>query len=171
MSSVLKHPFTCVIAGPTGSGKTQFVSKLFNPPGDDVIQPSPQNIVWCYGAYQDAYERLSTTVSNIQFVEGFPEDLLATLDRTRRNLVVIDDLMSESGNNKKISELFTKGSHHHNLSVILILQNLFYRGTEMRTISLNAHYMVLFKNPRDASQITHLARQMYPNKPKFMVEA
>ncbi len=90
-----------------------------------------------------------------------------------------DYITNNRGLNKIISnrntgaryELFTKGSHHHNLSVILILQNLFYRGKEMRTISLNAHYMVLFKNPRDASQITHLARQMYPNKPKFMVEA
>lgn len=171
MSSILKHPFTCVIAGPTGSGKTQFVTQLLNPTGGDVIQPSPQNIVWCFGAYQDAYDRLSNTNPDIRFVEGLPEDLLPSLDRTKRNLVVIDDLMSESGDNKKITELFTKGSHHSNLSVILILQNLFYRGKEMRTISLNAHYMVLFKNPRDASQITHLARQMYPSKPRFMVEA
>ena len=41
----------------------------------------------------------------------------------------------------------------------------------MRTISLNAHYLILFKNPRDASQINHLAKQMYPTKSKFMVEA
>ena len=89
----------------------------------------------------------------------------------KRNLVVIDDLMHKTGNSKKVSELFTKGSHHRNLSVVLILQNLFHQDKEMRTVSLNTHYMILFKNPRDALQISHLAKQMYPNKSKYMVEA
>ena len=34
----------------------------------------------------------------------------------------------------------------------------------MRTISLNASYIILFKNPRDINQISHLARQMFPPK-------
>jgi hypothetical protein len=38
-------------------------------------------------------------------------------------------------------------------------------------MSLNAHYIVLFKNPRDANQIATLARQMYPGKSKFLIEA
>ena len=149
----LKHPFTCVISGPTGSGKTVFSKRLFTSQG--IIDP-PDNIIWCYGEYQDAYHHMASLAPEIRFVEGIPDNLLQSLDRTQRN-IVLDDLMSESGNNKKVSELFTKGSHHRNLSVILILQN--------------SHYMVLFKNPRDASQINHLARQMYPNKSKFMVEA
>ena len=31
--------------------------------------------------------------------------------------------------------------------------------------------MVVFKNPRDASQMSHLARQMYPGRAKFVREA
>jgi hypothetical protein len=38
----------------------------------------------------------------------------------------------------------------------------------MRTISLNTHYMVLFKNPRDAGQIRHLAAQLFPGDTKFL---
>jgi len=38
-------------------------------------------------------------------------------------------------------------------------------------MSLNAHYMVLFKNPRDVSQFANLARQMYPKSPQFAIEA
>ena len=38
-------------------------------------------------------------------------------------------------------------------------------------MSLNAHYMVLFKNPRDAVQVATLARQMYPGRSKFLAEA
>jgi len=41
----------------------------------------------------------------------------------------------------------------------------------MRTISLNAHYLVLFKNPRDVEQFSTLARQMYAKNWQFAVEA
>ena len=52
-----------------------------------------------------------------------------------------------------------------------IVQNLFHRGKYQRTISLNAHYMVVFKNPRDVSQIMALAQQMYPKRTKYFLEA
>jgi hypothetical protein len=32
-------------------------------------------------------------------------------------------------------------------------------------------YIVLFKNVRDATQISHIARQMYPNNTKFLMKA
>ena len=38
-------------------------------------------------------------------------------------------------------------------------------------MSLNAHYMVLFKNPRDVSQFVNLARQMYPKTFQFAIDA
>ena len=38
-----------------------------------------------------------------------------------------------------------------------------------RTMSLNSHYLVLFKHPRDQQQVMTLARQMYPgNSQHFM---
>ncbi len=70
-----------------------------------------------------------------------------------------------------MTDLFTKKSHHSNTSVIYLVQNLFPKHKESRTISLNAQYMLVFKNPRDASQITHLAKQMYPGRVKFVQEA
>lgn len=81
-------------------------------------------------------------------------------------LIIIDDLMFESTNSRVISELFTKGSHHRNLSVILLVQNFFTRGRESRNISLNAQYLVYFKNPRDQSMITNIAKQLLPGKVK-----
>ena len=79
--------------------------------------------------------------------------------------------MSETGNDKGITNLFTKGSHNKNLSVILPVQNLFYNGKESQNISPNTHYIVLFKNPRGNTIITSLAKQMYPGKVKFLQEA
>ena len=70
-----------------------------------------------------------------------------------------------------MTNLFTKGCHHRNLSVIFILQNMFHRGKELRDMSLNSHYLVVFKSPRDSSQVNHLARQMFPGYVKYMREA
>ncbi len=38
-------------------------------------------------------------------------------------------------------------------------------------MSLNAHYLFIFKNPRDQSQITHLAKQMFPGNVKYLQSA
>ena len=73
--------------------------------------------------------------------------------------------------NRSVTNLFTEGSHHYNCSVIYIVQNLFNQNKENRTISLNSHYIVVFKNPRDDSQIVHLAKQSYPSRPKIVHEA
>jgi len=86
-----------------------------------------------------------------------------------RTLVVIDDLMTET--DSRVTKLFTKMSHHRNTSVVQIVQNVFDQGKQNRTISLNAQYMVLFKNPRDATQITHLAKQMYPGHLQYVQES
>ena len=61
-----------------------------------------------------------------------------------------------------MSELFTKGSNHRNISVVLITQNLFHQGSSSGDIPLNSKYIVVFKNPRDKTQVVHLARQFYP---------
>ena len=44
------------------------------------------------------------------------------------------------------------------------MQKLFHQGKGSRSISLNSHYLVLFKNPRDKLQILTLAKQMYPRQ-------
>lgn len=161
-----KHPFTSIVAGPTASGKTQFVLRFLKHV-NEMMDPPPKKIYWFYGEWQGAYSTLKKEVPNIQFIDGLPKEDF--INPTMENLVIIDDLLSET--DSTVTKLFTKGSHHRNISVIYITQNLFDKNKENRTINLNTHYMVLFKSPRDASQIDHLARQMYPGNTKFMREA
>ena len=156
------HPFTCLIAGPTGSGKTMFV-KRFVANILHMMYPPPDRILWCYGEYQTLYG----TVEDVEFVQGLPD--VESLDPYSRYLIIIDDLMTETDD--RVASLFTKKSHHRNMSVMYIVQNVFHQGKHHRTISLNAHYMVLFKNPRDASQIHSLARQIFPKNAEYLLEA
>lgn len=160
-----KHPFTSVIAGPTQSGKTEFTLALIDNV-DQLVYPSPTRIIWCYGEDQDKLNRLPKWVEKSDDL-----DILESLDSKERNLVILDDLMDESSKSENISKLFTKGSHHRNLSVILITQNLFYQSNIMRTINRNVLYLVVFKNPRDSAQINYLGRQMFPSKSRYVQDA
>ena len=49
------------------------------------------------------------------------------------------------------------------ISVMFLTQNLFQQGKCAHTIALNTHVLILMKNMRNASQIGHLARLLYPN--------
>ena len=77
--------------------------------------------------------------------------------------------MIDGSKDKGIVNLFTRGSHRCNLSVIYILQNLFHQGKGSSSISLNSHYLELFKNPRDKLQILTLAKQMCPGQTDFFL--
>ena len=168
----LRHPFTCQVVGATGSGKTQFVKKLLEH-RQTLIEPTPGRIIFWYSEWQPMYTQLSSTVPGIEFHQGIPEELddRDYLDTEIHNLIVIDDLIQQSIKDKRITNLFTRGSHHRNLSIILITQNMFQQGSESRTISLNTLYLVLFKNVRDQTQVNHLARQMYPGNPNKLLQA
>lgn len=163
MDTRWKHPFTAILAGPTGCGKTQFTFKfILNV--SEMMTPVPNQIIYCYSEYQSLFSQYP----NVEFNDGLPD--LARFDGRNRTLLILDDLMSESGND--VEKIFTKFSHHRNISILYLSQNLFYKSKQNRTMSLNAHYLVIFKNPRDANQIATLARQMFPGiKSKFMIEA
>ena len=165
-----EHPFTSMTAGMTGSGQTAWVRSLLQQVSE-TIYPSLERIVWCYSQWQPAYTQMLVTMQHIEFVKGIPTALeqLSYFDVNKRNLIVFDDQMIDASKDKRIVNLFTRGSHHRNLSVIYFVQNLFHQGKGGRTISLNSHYLVLFKNPRDKLQILTLAKQMYPGQTDFFL--
>src|SRR6218665_1125484 len=103
----------------------------------------------------------------VQFHKGLPD--LNIFDGKERTLLILDDSMSET--DERVTMIFTKIKSHRNVSVLYLTQNLFHKGKHSRTISLNAHYLVLFKDVRDSTQVANLARQMFPGKSHFMFEA
>ena len=165
-----QHPFTSMIAGMTGSGKTAWVRSLLQQ-ASETIHPPPERIVWCYSQWQPTYTEMLVPMPHIEFVKGIPKALEqdSYFNVNTRNLIVFDDQMIDASKDKRIVNLFTRGSHHRNLSVIYIVQNLFHQGKGSRSISLNSHYLVLFKNPRDKLQVLTLAKQMYPGQTDFFI--
>ena len=107
----------------------------------------------------------------MEFIEGLPQDFWKNIQEwdNQHVLVVIDDQMNSL--NQDIFNMFTMNIHHNNVTVILILHNIFHRGKYVRDISLNAHYIVLFKNPRDSLQVTRLGSQIFPLHGPYFKEA
>ena len=69
-----------------------------------------------------------------------------------------------------VADLFTKGSYLKTISIIAVTQNVFHHSRFQGTISLNTQCMVLFRNPRDPHQFQHLAKQMYPKDPEYLLQ-
>ena len=153
----LKHPSRFLIYGPSGSGKTTFVLKLL------------QHTKELFGFYFDRLIYCSgQSFPEFDFVHGVPIEKISCLNKFTieeinpqvNNLIIIDDNMHQVSNDLLMSDLFTKVSHHSNITVILLVQNLFPKSKYMRDISINSTYLVLMSNPRDKLQVKTLSSQI-----------
>ena len=131
MTLLMKHPFSAIIAGPSHCGKTYFVKRLID--NVALIYPIPNKIFYCYSEWQPLF----SSFKGVQFIRDIDE-LQRLLDMRQKGssdmsrlLVIFDDLMHESSN--FIEKCFTKYSHHNNMSVIFITQNIFQKN--MRIMS------------------------------------
>ena len=161
-----KVPSNFYISGQSQCGKSYLVRRLLYYL-NDLFHPVPSKVVYCYGEYQKEFDELH----GVEFIEGFPEDLNALTQGHEQTLLVLDDLMSECSKDQRVSDLFTRGSHHKGISVLYLTQNLFPPGKLSRTISLNSHYFIVFKNPRDSLGIATLAKQMFPRRTQYLMDS
>lgn len=156
------HPVTALIAGPSFSGKSTFLKNLLIK-RRELFNVEFRRVLWAYSEISAKPE-----IEGIEFYHGLPDD--ATLDHPGPQLIILDDLMT-SAFSSRICDIFTKEAHHKSMSIIIVSQNLFHQSKFSRTISLNTKYLVIFKSPRDRSQFSYLARQIYPENPRALENA
>ena len=149
-----------MVTGLSGSGKTEWTRKLLL---TSLIHPPPERILWCFGQWQPLYKDLQKRIPWIEFVNGIYLNSPQFTNPGKRNLIIFDDLMTEAKCDQRIADLFTKGSHHRNISIVYLTQNVFPQGKACRDIALNTQYLVLFNNPIDRQQVAALARRIYPS--------
>lgn len=157
-----RHPSNIMIAGPSGSGKTVFTTKLILQ-NHNLWPDTPRVVHYCYGVWQKGFDILKK--NGVQFHAGVPDT--KQFDKwygKDGGLLILDDLMEEVGKNKEVLDIFTKLSHHRNITVLYLSQDLFPPGKFAKTISRNAHYIVAFKSPRDKVGIRTLLTQAYPGQ-------
>lgn len=160
----LAHPFTMVIYGPTGSGKTRWVRRLIEN-SETVCEPPPRRIIYIYSIWQPIFADFRRM--GVELVKGLSEGLMDQFDGSVPVWIILDDVMNEAMESDEVSKMFTQGSHHLNLSIIFIVQNLFMRSKRSdraQSIYKNVHYGVYFNNPRDKTIMVNFAKQFAPKK-------
>lgn len=150
-----QHPANALLVGGSGAGKTYFMKKLIEH-RTEMFNVTFKKIIFYYSEWQELYKSLP-------YVE-FRQEIPALDDHPAgegAKLIIIDDFLHElKQHNKEFLQFFIKGSHHRNLSIFFLTQALFPDG--LRQISLNAHYIVIFKTSRDLAQLRAFAMQMSP---------
>lgn len=160
------------IFGSTGSGKSQLTRRILLE-SDEIYDQGVDKILYCYSEYQSLFQKMEHEMNNISFHLGVPsrEFIEEFTSSGSHNIVVLDDLCHKVIGSDDMLQLFCVTSHHKNLSVIFLTQNVFSSGKHARTIALQSHYLVALKSLRDQSQLSYISRQIYPGvKCKFIPE-
>lgn len=176
---LFRHPFTMIVSGSTGSGKTEWLLRLFRNFHFLIPENSIKFVLYCYGELNQNilhFQRVGKIENagiSILTNHGFPNEQTIRAHAKQTNghfLLVLDDLMADIGEDQLfLDSLFTRGSHNLGISIILLAQHLFTK--ELRIARNNSHYIVLMRNPAGALQIRNLAIQLFPSKVAYFLEA
>jgi hypothetical protein len=177
-----KCPFNCIIAGPTGSGKSNLLKKFLKY-RNILCDVKFEKVILFYSMWQPLYDEMKESKFVDDFIEDIPstDELLTIINQMQNNdsvnpphqLLIFDDLLTNITQRKDnlVSLLATVFGHHKNLSLIFISQLLFKPGdNKYNIISENIHYLFFMKSPRNSSKIIHLAKQISPYDISFIVE-
>jgi hypothetical protein len=161
----LTTPSSILVSGSSFSGKTYFISKLLQNKAKMFAQ-EPVEILFVYSVWQDLYDEMTEKVPGIKFVDFMPSlsDIEQFSSSGEPKLLIFDDRMADLKDFNGFEKLFTVFCHHRNLSIILVVQNIFHQAKCLRDISLNVQCIILFKNLRASDQVSRLATQMFAGK-------
>lgn len=162
-------PTTIGIFGPTMSGKSYFTMNLLKH-ANVMFDPPPKKIIYAYTEWLPEFD---TFPPDVDLFQGCPtrQDVDMWSKDKEAVIVVLDDMADDVTKSADCQQLFTVGCHHRNVTPIYISQNVFHQNPKARTITLNLHHLILFKNRRDLNQIATLGRQLYPGKNKQFIDA
>ena len=112
---MIRQPASVIIAGPSGSGKSELVEQLLKE--KTLLYPPPKKIVYCYDRWQPRFDRMKKLM---QFYKGLPPPgaLAKWFKPEQHGILILDDLMEESGNDKRVLHLFTRFSSTWNYSPV-----------------------------------------------------
>ena len=68
-------------------------------------------------------------------------------------ILVLDDLMEQISKSVTCQDLVTKITHHCEMALFILTQNMFQKGPIFRYVSLNTHYFIIMKTKRDQRQL------------------
>lgn len=159
-----RHPCNIIVNGASGSGKTEWCLNFLKS-YEHVLNEPMEHVMYCYGVHNSRVfdiERMG-----IETFEGLPTlELLKS--KPKPLMCIFDDLMLESKSDY-LSTLFTRASHHFNMTIVFLTQQLFSK--ELKVARNNAHYLVLLRDPAGQLAVRNLGVQIFPGRLKYYMES
>ena len=164
-------PTSVAVYAPPSSGKSTLTRKILEN-ADELFTIPPEFVVYCYKEWLPMLDEMKQTVRGFITHQGVPtREELDQWTTGKHFILVLDDLQQSCQNDKDVAEMFTVGSHHRNFTIMYLCHNIFAKGNFSRTINLNSHYLVLFRNNRDTQQVQTLGRQIFGKKTTYFLDA
>ena len=98
-------------------------------------------------------------IENLEFVQGVNFEFIDSKNNGTKYLVIFDDPCEEICNSKTFVNIAT-ARRHGRLSTIYIKHNFFHQSKLGRDVQLQNTEIVLFKSPRDVTQVTTFSTQL-----------
>lgn len=171
-----KLPFNAIVAGSSGSGKTTWVRNVLAIK-HRIFSTNPRKVFWFYAVHQPIYlqmkregiiDELIDVNNNVPTYESL-SDMVSPYKDRGGSIVVFDDCLTLL--TKEFENIFCRLSHHQNIGIFFMTQNLLYQNQSYRTMSLNTHYFIVMKTDRALAQIGILGKQICPENIKFIIQA
>lgn len=162
LPTVFRHPTQIIVSGPTKAGKTTLVTQILAN-RDAMFNPPLGEIYWFY-SMEMSVQKPQEQLPGVHFVQGEPSiEKLEAMDPSVPKLIVLDDLMHMVETKlgfESLKKLFTAISHHCNMSVIFIVQDL-YVSRNMCRLANQSENTIVMTNGSACYQIKNLAQKLF----------
>ena len=168
-------PANIMIIGPSLSGKSTMMFNILAQKSD-AFDKLMGRIYYCYGTFSEQYNKIKKQLGNdIEFFSGIPTEEMvrkwASASKGLAIILVLDDLMEQISKSVTCQDLVTKITHHCEMALFILTQNMFQKGPIFRCVSLNTHYFIIMKTKRDQQQLLHFGRQIFPFKTNYLYDS
>ncbi len=166
-------PSRMVIAGPSMTGKSQFILMLMKN-REIIYDANFSRIIYCIPRnsmhlHQGYLEEMKKYCSHLEVIEGLPDltELRILEDKTPK-IIFVDDQMDQFLASPKMLDLVCRVSHHTNTSVCYTMQNVFHASKHARSFMRQTSEKVIMFSKTDNLVLSILSRQIFPNNPDFL---
>lgn len=157
----IQVPFSFVLCGASSTGKSTWL-KNFLLNIDRLTTSRIDHIILLVGSTDNTLTILKESFGERMLILTQIDQLENHVNHNKEvsQFIILDDLQDSVVEHDLVTDIYTKHSHHDNISIAVILQDVFLKGSNRLTIFRNANHLVIFRSPLDNSVLQLLARRI-----------
>ena len=151
LNSILKHPCSVIVAGPSKCGKTTLVQKLLEN-NECVFDLPPQRIYYCYSRWQDIFITLKSVKPSIEFIINANYIIILNNPRDRSQFTYLARQI-EPGNTNYLNECYYDAVESKEYGYLF----LDFTQTTNRILRVQSDFC--FKDPNSIKRVIYFPKE------------